>query len=398
MNTLRESYFKAGKKEKGAILDRYCASTGEDRKYAIKKFRYTVKVKKPEERKVRGKTYDGRVTAPLADLWRIFDRPCGARLMPMVRDELARLRALKEVSCTDETARLLVRMSPASIDRALAHTKEVEHAEKRYGTKQDRTLLSTVPMKTSADLDRTVPGMVQIDCVEHCGTHAGGEYALSLTTVDVLFGWWEGDAFLGKGQARTLRAIDAVRAHSPVPWVEMHPDNGSNILNWHVYRYALDHGIALSRSRSYRKNDNCWVEQKNDTHVRNMVGYLRYDTDEEVAILHDLYRNELCLYKNFCQPVMKLVEKVRDGGSVHRRYDTPATPYQRIMADERIDVDTKQRLTEVYRSLNPAHLKRTIDRKLHLLYRAYQKKTGRTSVDAGPVLSTVSVSKQLIER
>lgn len=398
MDTLREKYFKAGRKEKTGILNRYCESTGEDRKYAIKKFRYTVKVKKPEERNVRGKTYDGRVVAPLADLWRIFDRPCGARLAPMMRGELDRLRRFNEVSCSDDVAVLLRRMSPASIDRALVHTKEVEHTKKQYGTKQDRTLLSTVPIKTAADLDRTAPGMVQLDCVEHCGTSAAGEYALSLTTVDVLFGWWEGGAFMGKGQARTLSAIDDARTRSPVPWVEMHPDNGSNVLNWHVYQYALNHSIALSRSRSYWKNDNCWVEQKNDTHVRNVVGYLRYDTDEEVMILDDLYRHELREYKNFFQPVMKLVGKKRIEGKIHRTYDTPATPYARIMADDRIPQETKHALTNVYESLNPAALKRTIDRKLHDLYRAHQRKTGHASVDASPVLSAPSVSKDLIER
>jgi len=199
-------------------------------------------------------------------------------------------------------------MSPASIDRALVHTKKVERVQKKYGSKQDRTLLSTVPVKTAADVDRTQPGMTQLDCVEHCGSNAGGEYALSLTTVDVLYGWWEGAALLGKGQARTLTAIDDTRKRSPITWAEMHPDNGSNLLNWHVYHYALEHTIALSRSQSYQKNDNCRVAQKNDTPVRNMVGYLRYDTTKEVAILNDLYEHELRLYKNFFQPVMRLVE------------------------------------------------------------------------------------------
>lgn len=398
METLREKYLKASKKEKGAILDQYCESSGEERKYAIKKFRYTVKVKDARDRKKRSKTYDGQVVDVLAAVWRIFDRPCGARLKPLLVNETGRLRRLKEIVCSDALAELLMRMSPASIDRALAHTKEVEHVQKKYGSKQDRTLLSTVPMKTAADVDRTQPGMIQLDCVEHCGTSASGEYALSLTTVDVLFGWWEGEAFLGKGQARTLSAIDSTRTRSPVTWKEMHPDNGSNVLNWHVYHYALEHGIALSRSRAYQKNDNCWVEQKNDTHVRNVVGYLRYDTKEEVTILNDLYAHELRSYKNFFQPVMKLVEKKRVNGKVHRKYDTPATPYERIMASDRVDDATKRELTLVYESLNPAQLKRDIDRKLHALYKAYQRKTGHVSVETGPVLSDVTVSNHLIER
>lgn len=398
METLREKYLKAGKKEKGIILDQYCASSGEERKYAIKKFRYTVKVKKKEDRKKRGKLYDGQVVTVLVKMWRIFDRPCGARLKPLLITETNRLRRLREITCSNAVAELLMRMSPASIDRALMHTKEVERVKKKYGSKQDTTLLRTVPIKTAADVDRTQSGMTQIDCVEHCGTSASGHYALSVTTVDVLFGWWEGGVFLGKGQERTLVAINAARKRSPIPWTEMHPDNGSNILNWHVYAYALAHHIALSHSRSYQKNDNCWVEQKNDTHVRNVVGYLRYDTQEEVTIMNDLYHNELRVYKNFFQPVMKLVEKTREGGRIHRKYDTPATPYERIMKSECIHSETKQALTRVYESQNPAELKRKIDAKLRNLYKAYERKTARTSDEVAPSLSGVSVSNHLIER
>jgi hypothetical protein len=398
METLREKYLKAGKKEKGVILDQYCASSGEERKYAIKKFRYTVKVKNKEDRKKRGKTYDGQVVSVLATVWRIFDRPCGARLKPLLLTETERLRRLNEIDCSDTLAGLLMRMSPASIDRRLAHTKEVERVQKKYGSKQDTTLMRTVPIKTAADVDRKQSGMTQIDCVEHCGTSASGHYALSVTTVDVLFGWWEGGVFLGKGQERTLAAIDAARKRSPVPWTEMHPDNGGNILNWHVYAYALEHHIALSHSRSYQKNDNCWVEQKNDTHVRNVVGYLRYDTQEEIDIMNDLYHHELRAYKNFFQPVMKLVLKTREGGRMHRKYDTPATPYERIMASDAIDLETKQALTRVYESQNPAALKRTIDAKLRNLYKAYERKTGHTSVEVAPSLSDVSVSNHLIQR
>ena len=114
METLREKYLKASKKGKGAILDQYCASSGEERKYAIKKFRYTVNVKDKKDHKKRGKTYDGQVVTVLATMWRIFDRPCGARLKPLLQKETERLRRLKEVLCTDAIATLVVRMSPAS--------------------------------------------------------------------------------------------------------------------------------------------------------------------------------------------------------------------------------------------------------------------------------------------
>ena len=160
----------------------------------------------------------------------------------------------------------------------------------------------------------------------------------------------------------------------------MHPDNGVNIMNYHVYGYAQKHHIVFSRSRPYHKNDNCFVEQKNSTHVRQVVGYLRYDSEAEQTIINDLYRNELRLYKNFFQPVMKLTNKYRVGGKIKKKYDTPRTPYQRIMEAESISTQEKKNLRHIYETMNPAELKRGIDRKLTQLHRAYQKKNGSPQV------------------
>lgn len=381
MDTMRAAYRNANKKEKGVLLDEYCARVPESRKYVIKKFRYLVKIKKPHERKKRGVLYDGHVRAALVDVWNIFDHPCGQRLKPLLLSEVDRLRTLKELTCSDAVALHLKQISSATIDRALHHEKEVLLLKLKYTKKRELTLMSLVPVKTSSDLDRTKPGRVQIDCVEHCGASASGEYVNTLTTVDILFGWWEGDAFMGKSQLRTLAAIDATRKSSPLTWVEAHPDNGSNLLNWHMHAYAEAHQIALSRSRPYQKNDNCFVEQKNSTHVRKEFGYLRYDTLAELTIMQGLYRTELRLYKNFFQPVMKLTQKLRMKGKIHRKYDIPQTPYHRIMASADIDTKTKDALRRVYADLNPAQLKRTIDQKIKLLYAAYCKKQGTESVD-----------------
>ena len=137
----------------------------------------------------------------------------------------------------------------------------------------------------------------------------------------------------------------------------------------------------FSRSRPNKKNDNCFVEQKNWTHVKKYVGYLRYDTKEELKILNDLYRNELRLYKNFFQPVIKLVLKERIGGKIHRKYDIPKTPYQRVMESKEVPKEKKEELKKIYKSLNPAELKKAIDRKLDFLYKAYQKKNKTSKVE-----------------
>ena len=281
MKTLREEYLKATKKVKTAILNEYCKRTKEERKYAIKKFRYKVMLKKKGERKRRPNMYTRDVIAALATMWEIFDHPCGQRLKPLLEEETDKLRRLGEVKCSEDVAMKLKVISSATIDRRLNHQKEVLSLRFKYLKKRDMTLLSLVPTKTSVELDRRRSGNIQVDCVEHCGMSASGEYINSLTTVDILFGWWEGEALMGKGQERALIGLKNCRERFPTKWREMHPDNGSNILNWHMYKYAEDTKIELSRSRAYKKNDNCFVEQKNSTHVRRPFGYLRFDSAEE---------------------------------------------------------------------------------------------------------------------
>ena len=400
MDTLRKRYLSASKKEKKEILDEYCRNTGEERKYAIKKFRNKVRPK--TERKPRAAYYDGPVKAALAEMWRMFDRPCGQRLVTTLRDETDRLRRLGELSCSDETAAKLKEITPATIDQKLAHEKEVEREKRAYRPTHTFPLKKEVPVKTPEELDREYPGVEQIDCVENCGASAQGEYVNSLSVTDICTGWWEGDAITGKGQERALEAIDAARERTPFPWREMHPDNGANIMNYHITAYAEREEISLSRSRAYKKNDNCFVEQKNSTHIRGHVGYLRYDTEEERVILSDLYRNELRLYKNFCMPVIKLVSKTKVGGKNKKRYDTPRTPYRRVMESGALDERAAAELRELYESLNPAALKREIDRKIRALVWANRRKRGapvdarREEEDFGVIVNhlteTVSVS------
>lgn len=374
METLRENYLGATKKEKGRILDEYCRNTGQDRKYSIKKFRYKVKIKGKEQRKPRKEYYDGYVRAALARCWEIFDYPCGQRLEPLLKTEVDRLSRLGELVCSDETAGKLKNIGSATIDRKLEHEKQVLWQKRKYQKNRNPLLCQMVPVKTSNEMDRSLPGNIGIDCVEHCGASASGDYLLTLATTDLFSGWWEGEAVMGKGQERALIALENIRSRYPFNWKEIHPDNGGNILNYHVWAWTQKKNIAYSRSRPYQKNDNCFIEQKNSTHVRKIVGYCRYDTEEELNIINDLYRNELRLFKNFFQPTIKLVQKIRIKGKIHRQYDRAKTPYQRIIESTQVPEEKKQKLRVIYESLNPALLKRKIDQKLKSLYTAYQKK------------------------
>ncbi len=395
METLRERYLRGTKKEKGVVLDEFCRNTNQERKYVIKKFRYKVKLK--TIRKKRKESYDGDVKSVLANIWKIFDYPCGARLKPLLIDETKKLRLLGEISCLDSVEEKLKRISIATIDRKLKHEKEVLLLAQKY-SKKNPLLCHQVPIKTSAEFDRNIIGHTEVDFVESNGNSSSGEYVNNLSVVEVGTGWWEGEAVMGKSQERALEAIKTVRNRLPCKLLGLHPDNGTNLLNYLLYGYTQTEKIEFTRSRPYKKNDNCFVEQKNSTHVRQIIGYLRYDTEEEMEIINNLFRNDLRLYKNFFQPVMKLKDKVRDKGKIHRKYEEAKTPYKRMMESDQINQETKDMLKKVYDSLNPAEIKRNIDMKLHNLYKAYQKKSGGNVVDAGKKLIPTMVSFNLINQ
>lgn len=395
METLRERYLCGTKKEKGVVLDEFCRNTNQDRKYVIKKFRYKVKLK--TVRKKRQESYGGDVKSVLTDIWKIFDYPCGARLKPNLVDETRKLRSLGEISCSDAVEEKLKRISIATIDRKLKHEKEVLLLAQKY-SKKNPLLCHQVPIKTSADFDRNIIGHTEVDFVESNGNSASGEYVNNLSVVEVATGWWEGEAVMGKSQERAVEAIKNVRNRLPCDMLGIHPDNGTNLLNYLLYGYTQTEKIEFTRSRPYKKNDNCFVEQKNSTHVRQIIGYLRYDTLLEMDIINDLFRNELRLYKNFFQPVMKLKGKYRDKGRIHRKYEEAKTPYKRMMESNQISQKKKDMLKKVYDSLNPAELKRNIDMKLHNLYKAYQKKSGINVVAAGKKLLPTMVSFNLINQ
>lgn len=190
----------------------------------------------------------------------------------------------------------------------------------------------------------------------------GGDYVHTISTVDIATSWWEGQAIAVRSQHATKDGLDQIRPRFPFPIRELHPDNDSALVNDLLWDWCQQRRIRMSRSRPYKKNDNAWVEQKNWTHVRKLVGYRRFDTTTEMRLLNEIY-GLLRLYKNFCLPTIKLVSKVREGGHIRRVYDKPRTPYQRLIESGQINRKTRQHLQSIYEGLNPAELKRSIDEK-----------------------------------
>lgn len=262
----------------------------------------------------------------MARTWEIFDYPCGQRLAPLLKNEVDRLRQLEELCIVDEVAQKLKTISPATIDRKLKHQREVLHLSRRKGHSKDKSLLyQKIPTRLN-DWDTSIVGNLGIDLVEHCGSSTSGQYIHTLSAADISSGWWEGEAIISRGQRPTLEVLKRIRERTPFEWLEIHPDNDSAFINAHLLRYCRAEEIRFSRSRPNKKNDNAYVEQKNWTHMKKVFGYLRYDTSEELEIINDLYANDLRLFKNFFQPVMKLVKKERIGGKVKRKIEAK-TPY-----------------------------------------------------------------------
>ena len=328
-------------------------------------------------RKKRAAVYGHDVRAALETLWRVFDFPCGQRLAPVVRAELDRLRRMKELDVSDRTARKLLRVSPATIDRLLRPKKGELKDRRRYSSRGANLIAKKIPLRMT-DWQTGRVGYVEMDLVLHCGVSTDGEYVHSLSAMEICSGWWEGEAVMGRAQSRIFNALKEIRERTPFTWLGIDSDNDNAFINDQLYRYSQDQELEFTRSRPYRKNDNAYIEQKNFTHIRKPLGYLRYDTPEELALIQDLYRHELRLYKNFFQPVMKLVRKERIGGHLKRVYDTPKTPYQRLMESNQIAPQAVKELHQLYLKLNPADLKRQIDKKLSRLFELYQKKKKRS--------------------
>ena len=190
-------------------------------------------------------------------------------------------------------------------------------------------LYHKIPVKVASEWDTDEVGNLQIDYVAHCGRSAAGEYAHTLSTVDIATSWWEAEAIVGRSQQARRQGLDSIRKRLPFGIRELHPDNDTGMINDLLWRYCQKAKIKMSRSCPYKKNDNAWVEQRNWTHVRKVVGYHRLDTPAELSLLRELY-SCLRLYKNFFQPTMKLIGKStgrwQDPPQIRRAGDTVSTP------------------------------------------------------------------------
>lgn len=358
-------YLKANKAEKQKILDEFTASTGYHRKYAIRILKHGYRCR-PNKPKGRRAIYRGEVVEALEQIWEIYGRICSKRLHPYLPEGIKVLERCGELTLSTETKDLLLRMSRSSIDRCLAPAR----FNKPHGlstTKPGTLLKKNIPVRTFTDWNEDKPGFIEVDLVAHCGESTAGQFLNTLTCTDLCTGWTEPIALLRRSQEAVRDAIDAMRSDIPFDLLGIDSDNGSEFINDLLYRYCLDHEITFTRSRPYRKNDQAHVEQKNWSVVRHVIGYDRLEGQEQYAILASIYQ-DLRLYVNFFQPVLKLVAKERIGNKLVRKYDIARTPYQRVMERQDVPLTRKAQLLNAYLRLNPAQLRNRIDQKVLQLW------------------------------
>src|SRR3954468_3075582 len=358
LETLREEYRRASKKDKGRLLSEARKRTRLSRKVLIRKLAHPAKLSQPKPK--RGASYGSEVVTTLVEVWELFDFACGQRLVAALRTEVPRLRAAGQLKCSDEVGGKLVMISASTVDRLLRREKQIRRVNRPRSATVHPLLYQKIPVKVAGEWDTDEVGNVQVDYVEHCGRSTGGQYIHTVSVVDIASGWWEGEAITARTQEATREALDRIRKRAPFRFREIHPDNDHGLINDLLWRYCRKRQIKLSRSRPYKKNDNAWVEQRNWTHVRKEVGYRRFDTTGELAVLNALYAS-LRLYKNFFQPALKLKSKQRVGGRIQRKYEPARTPYQRLVDSGQLSAASEKRLRKQYESLSVVDLRRDIE-------------------------------------
>lgn len=337
---------------------------------------------KPKRR--RRSVYGQDVREALVVVWRMLDCICGKRLVWAMRDLLPELVAHGSLRVSSAVLGKLMRISAATADRLLsAERKRVASVRRRRLTRPGSLLKRQIPIRTFGDWSDAVMGYMEADLVAHDGGNPSGDYCHTLDMVDVRTGWTEQVAVLNRAQRWVFEALKEVRGRLPFPLLGLDSDNGSEFINAHLKRWCDAERIVFTRSRPYRKNDSCHVEQKNWSVVRRYVGYRRYEGSEDLAVLNALYA-VLRLYTNFFLPSMRLREKVRDGARVLRRYDRPRTPYQRVLDDPEVSDECKAALRRMRASLNPAHLQARIEEiQDQLMDRTYRRPANRPPCRAG---------------
>lgn len=352
-------YQKASRTERSRLLDEMEAVIGLHRKSLLRLLGGPTLERQPR-RGGRGRTYGVETEDVVRVVWESLDYLCPERLTPALPSTAQHLARHGELQLTEEIERQLASISRATVGRVLARFRQDEPRLPRRGPEQANRVRQEVPMKR-IPWDTTEPGHMETDLVHHAGGSAAGDYVHTLQLIDVATGWSERVAILGRSQEAMEAGFRRVLERLPFPIKELHPDNGGEFFNNHLVRFFGEAitGLTLSRSRPYQKNDNRFVEQKNDSLVRAYFGTARLDTPAQCAALNALY-DQMWRYYNLFQPVLHLAQKEVIDGRLKRHWDQAKTPYQRLLQTGVLADETAGRLATLSAQTNPRQLRHAI--------------------------------------
>ena len=359
-------YQGGGRKHRQLILNEFCTNCEYDRKYAIKLLNRPLGGRQrppgPEA------TYGEAELEVLAYLWRQTDYLCSKRLkaaLPIWLPHYERHQGPLSPAVRER----LAQVSPATIDRLLAPVRAKASPHGRCGTRPGTLLRTQIPIRAE-EWNVNEPGYLEADTVAHCGGSLAGSFVWSITYTDIWSGWTESRAIWNKGFEGVLTQTRELEAILPFPILAFDCDNGGEFLNYHLVRYfqKRKRPVTFTRSRPYHKDDNAHVEQKNWMHVRQLFGYDRFENPELVKLMNDLYRQEWFWFRNFFCPSMKLIHKERIKSRWVKKYDEPATPYQRLLQWQGLNAEKRQALEKLYQQLDPIAVKAAIERKLKRIF------------------------------
>jgi hypothetical protein len=376
---MRERYETADRATRSRLLDEVCELTGYHRKAVIRVLGRPVAPRRG--RRGRPVRYGPAVVGALRQIWEAAGYPWSVRLHALLPAWLP--WAVRRWRIPDDIATRLRTMSPRQMDRALRPLKH-DLRKRQYGRTKPGTLLKhQIPLKTDR-WNVAVPGFTEIDLVAHSGDRADGEFLHSLNVTDIHTTWVETRAVMGKSQHHVLEALADLRQALPFALRGIDSDNGSEFINHHLRGYCQHHQVQFTRGRPYKKDDNAHIEQKNWTHVRKLLGYVRYDSAAALAAINALY-DELRLLQNLFLPSVKLIEKRRIGARVRRCYDAPRTPLERVEACPEADAERVHALTQLRARLDPFVLAARIDQALARIYRLANPRVSPATVTKPPV-------------
>lgn len=371
-----ERYRTANRADKQKILDEFTEVTGFHRKHAIRALRQRGKA---AAKPARSRLYDEAIVQALRILWEAADRICGKRLKPAIPILLDAMERHGHLALAPEIREGVLKVSAATIDRLLASARAASRQGRRRST-INTPLRKSIVVRTFADWNDPPPGFFEMDMVAHCGKSVAGSHVHSLVLTDIASGWTEACALVVREQTLITVKADEVRARLPFPMLGLDVDNDSAFINETLVGFCKNRKIELTRSRAYKKNDQAWIEQKNGSVVRRLVGYGRLEGEGAAAVLDELHRHAR-LYVNFFLPCFKLKSKTRVGAKVSKKYEPPVTPYERLLVNAQMTDAQKTALRETFNSLDPVRLLSEIRAIQHRLT-TLEVSTSNAQVDA----------------